>query len=287
MRYRYFYSCLLIFATLTVFPQNALLWKISDIAGNNSYIYGTIHLKDKRVYIYADTALNCMKTCDKLALELDMNPMNILKYSEMLFLKDDLTLRDIFDEEDYKIISANTEKSTGLNFTFFERLKPVALLSVVMQNLLAGDVDFTLDEFFYQKGTQVKMDVIGLETFDEQFMLLETIPVEYIIDFLKNPEKGISELEPIICNYQAAHIDELLKLMQDDETMVALSNDFLDERNIKMADKIDEILRNNTLFVAVGAGHLPGEKGIVSLLRQKGYSVSPVMLKTPAELECE
>ncbi len=281
-----FILLILVLPDFCVFSQNSLLWRISDIKNNNSYLYGTIHLKDKRVFAYADTVVGCLKTCDKLALELDLNPMNMLQYSNMLFLPGDSTLKDIFTTKDYDTIDKVVEKITGMKFVFFERFKPVALLSVVMENMLPGDMEVTLDEYIYQKGTEMHKEVVGLETFDEQFKLLESIPLASLVDFLKHPEKTISDLDSMVCDYRKSKLNELLRSMQEDETMVSLKNEFLDERNIRMAAKIDSLLTDNTFMIAVGAGHLPGEKGLINLLKQKGYTLSPVKLENPVELKC-
>ena len=278
---------ILIISSSNVFSQNALLWKISDADNRNSYLYGTIHLKDERVFAYADTVIGCMKMCDKVVLELDLNPMNLLQYSNMLFLTGDSTLKDFFNGKDYDTIVNTVEKTTGMQFSFFERFKPVALLSVVMENILPGDMETTLDEFFYKKGIQMHKEIVGLETFDEQFKILESIPMESVIDFLKHPEKTISDLDPMICDYLNTKLNELLRLMQEDETMANLKKEFLDERNIKMAAKIDSLFKNNTLTIAVGAGHLPGEKGLINLLKKKGYKLTPIVLEVPADMKCD
>jgi len=268
--------------------QNALLWKICDDKSQNiSYIYGTIHLKDKRVFTYTDTVLSYLDSCDKLVLELDLNPMNLFQYSDLMMLPADTTLHDLFKPDDLVVIKEVVKNITGMDFTTFEKLKPVVLLSFIMQYQLGGDMNFTLDEYLYQKGVEKSKEIIGLETVTEQFTLLETISLDIIVDYLKNPGDDDEELELMICDYLESNIDELLHIMQKDETMISLKEEFLDDRNRKMADKIDELLNESKILVAVGAGHLPGEYGIINLLIQKGYDVEPVILKVPENLKCD
>ena len=272
----------------SVKAQNALLWKIFDDKSQNiSYIYGTIHLKDKRVFTYTDTILSYLDSCDKLILELDLNPMNLFQYSDLMMLPADTTLHDLFKPDDLVVIKEVVKNITGMDFTTFEKLKPVVLLSFLMQYQLGGDMNFTLDEYLYQKGVEKSKEIIGLETVTEQFTLLETIPLDIIVDYLKNPGDEDEELELMICDYLESNIDELLHIMQKDETMISLKEEFLDDRNRKMADKIDELLNESRILVAVGAGHLPGEYGIINLLIQKEYDVEPVILEVPENLKCD
>ena len=277
-----------LFLVCSVKAQNALLWKICDDKSQNiSYIYGTIHLKDKRVFTYTDTILSYLDSCDKLILELDLNPMNLFQYSDLMMLPADTTLHDLFKPDDLVVIKEVVKNITGMDFTTFEKLKPVVLLSFLMQYQLGGDMNFTLDEYLYHKGVEKSKEIIGLETVTEQFTLLETIPLDIIVDYLKNPGDEDEELELMICDYLESNIDELLHIMQKDETMISLKEEFLDDRNRKMADKIDELLNESRILVAVGAGHLPGEYGIINLLIQKEYDVEPVILEVPENLKCD
>jgi uncharacterized protein YbaP (TraB family) len=290
---RLFTKAMLLFFGLIILPcfsasaQDALLWKIYDNqTRGTSYIYGTIHVKDSRAFVYTDTVLCYLDSCDKLVLELDLNPMNLLQYSELMVLPADSTLADVFKPDDLVVIKEEVENITGMGFAAFERLKPVVLLSLVMQYQMKGDMKVTLDEFFYLKGIRLGKKIIGLETIEEQFRLLETIPLEVIVDYLKNPVEDEAEMELIICDYMESKVDELLFLLQKDETMVTLKKEFLDKRNNKMAEKIDKLMHEGNILVAVGAGHLSGENGIVSLLKRKGYIIEPVILKAPVNVKC-
>ncbi|HJX71391.1 MAG TPA: TraB/GumN family protein [Bacteroidales bacterium] len=277
-----------IMRSFSISAQDAILWRIyGNGIRDTSWIYGTIHLRDKRVFIYADTVLSYLDLCDKLVLELDLNPLYLLQYSGLIMLPEDSTLHDVFKPDDLAVIIEQVENITGMDFSTFEKLKPVVLLSLVIQHQMRGDMSFTLDEFLYQKGVEKGKEIVGLETFEEQFRLLETIPLEMIADYLKNPMEDEKELELMICDYLTSDIDELLLIMQKDETMVTLKKEFLDDRNRKMAERTVKVLHDGVTLIAVGAGHLPGENGIINLLRQGGYVVEPVILEASEDLKCQ
>jgi uncharacterized protein YbaP (TraB family) len=268
--------------------QDALLWKISGNGNRNtSYIYGTIHLRDKRVFAFADTVLDYLDVCDKLVLEMDLNPLILMQSANLMMLPADSTLHDVFQPDDLSVIKEKVKITTGMDFASVEKLKPVVLFSLVMQHQMKGDMSYTLDEYLYQKGVERDREIVGLETFEEQFRLLETIPLEIITEYLKDPARDEDELELMICCYLESDIEKLLQIMQKDETMIVLKKEFLDDRNRKMAESIGILMQDNCVLVAVGAGHLAGKNGLISLLKQKGYFAEPVDLRIPEDLSCE
>lgn len=279
------------FVIIQSFPaitQDALLWKISGNENSNiSYIYGTIHLRDKRVFAFADTVLDYLDVCDKLVLEMDLNPLILMQSANLMMLPADSTLHDIFQPDDLSVIKEKVKRITGMDFASLEKLKPVVLFSLVMQHQMKGDMSYTLDEYLYQKGVERGREIVGLETFEEQFRLLETIPLEIITEYLKDPARDEEELELMTCCYLESDLDMLLQIMQKDEAMIALKKEFLDDRNRKMAESIDSFMRDNSVLVAVGAGHLAGEDGLINLLKQKGYFAKPVVLEIPGDYACD
>jgi hypothetical protein len=161
-------------------------------------------------------------------------------------------------------------------------LKPFALLSFALNSQLASEMEVTVDEWFYQGAQQRGKKISGLETMEEQMEILEKIPNEYIIDYFENIHKGKEDLETIITLYCRADLNQLLKLMQKDRVMATLEQQLITCRNKKMADRIIPLINSQPTFIALGAGHLPGQKGIIRLLEKKGYSLSPVRLNKSA-----
>lgn len=255
----------------------SLLWRInSEDLKSSSYLYGTIHVKDKRAFEFNDSVLSVFERCDVTALEVDLNPENIVQLAYKMMLPDDLTLEEIFSPEEYQIIKSVVEESTGMDISLFSRLKPIGILSMVMNFELSSDMDVTVDEFFYRKAKEQDKEVVGIETIDEQLEILENIPNNIIIEFFKDIDRINEDFEQIIILYRSAQLEKLLKLMQKDRYMVMLQKDLLINRNKKMADRISKLTNEKSAFIAVGAGHLPGKEGIINLLAKKGYILEPV-----------
>ena len=273
--------CLLLFACsilcLSDLAAQSLLWKIT---GNDlkeaSYIYGTIHIKDKRVFIFNDSVSAAFEKCKAVALEVDLSTENLILLSQKMILPGEQTLKDLFTNKEYELIKTVVEDVSGLDIGLFDRLKPITLLSLVMNFQFANDVDVSVDEYFYTKAKELDKEVIGIETIEEQLGIMDSIPYEYIIDYFSNIDKAQEEIENIISLYQSAQLEELLEMMQKDKSMVMISKNLLTDRNIRMAERIQPMINGQSTFIAVGAGHLPGKEGIINLLSGLGYIVEPV-----------
>jgi uncharacterized protein YbaP (TraB family) len=98
-----------------------------------------------------------------------------------------------------------------------------------------------------------------------------------LIDLCKNPNKAQSELKDMLAIYakQNGHAiyDYALKVSPE---MNFFQNELLDQRNIKWVEYLSPQFQQTSFFVAVGAGHLGGEKGLIKLLRNQGYTVTPI-----------
>ncbi|UCH15539.1 MAG: TraB/GumN family protein [Bacteroidales bacterium] len=257
----------------------SLLWKISggDL-DSTSYLFGTIHIKDKRVYCLNDSVLTAFEKCDAFAMEVDLNPENLAHLSSKMLLPDDQTLQDLFTEEEYQLITTVIEDITGMDILLFNRLKPIAILSLVMNFQFANDVDVSVDEYLYREAVTKDKKIIGIETIEEQLEILETIPNDYIIDYFKNIEHAEEDMEIIIKLYKSAELEDLLEMMLEDKSMVMIQKTLLTDRNIKMSERIQKLIKEQSVFIAVGAGHLPGREGIINMLTRAGYNVEPVKI---------
>jgi uncharacterized protein YbaP (TraB family) len=272
---------MLILFSVSVQAQS-LLWKIDGAKLNTaSYLYGTIHIKDKRVFQFDQKVYEVLDSCKVFAMEVDLDPSNLAGFAQHLMLPEGKTLHDIFSPEDYSLIKNILEKETGMNISMFDRMKPFVLLSLGLNSQIAGDMEVAVDEFLYRRAQQEGIKVKGLETIEEQMEMLDEIPNDYITDYFRNFQKGAEDLEEIIRLYCKADLDRLLCLMQEDKTMASLEKKIITKRNKRMVARIMPLIKEQPVFIAVGAGHLPGKKGILKLLDKKGYTVTPVMLKSP------
>ena len=257
---------------------NALLWKISgDQLSSSSYIFGTIHLKDKSVFQFSDSVLPRLEACEVYAPEMDLAPEKIAPLYSKLLLPEDSTLTDIFTPDEYRMIGDVLKKKTGMDISFFNKMRPIALMMLAMNSQLPDEEKFTFDEFLYLKAIAQHKTIEGIETPEEQFDLLGEITKEDILDYFRHPGQK-EDMEKMVVLYRQGKLDSLLTEMQNDTLNIDFQKNFITTRNYRMAFRIDTLIQRHTAFIAIGAGHLPGKEGVIGLLEKKGYRVKPVFV---------
>jgi uncharacterized protein YbaP (TraB family) len=122
-----------------------------------------------------------------------------------------------------------------------------------------------------------KMDNGFLETIYEQLDILEEIEIEDAFDYFSSDFDIMGEYEELLAKYLDGDIYSIYEDMKSDTTFGSYESSLLFERNIKWIPQIDSMINKNICFIAVGAGHLPGEEGLIQLLQNKGYTVKPVL----------
>lgn len=293
--------CLSIFALQP--SQAQLLWEISgkDLA-KPSYLYGTVHVGDERAYQFMDSLMPRIDAVDMMAgeLALDMSLMQSMDMMMSLFMPNDTTLKMLLPKDRYEeaksIIDQRLNESGMIMLSgMMERIKP-AFTSMMLMSLeqmgnmqqggsLAGEKP-PLDLHLQNVAKRMDKEVIGLETMKEQVSVFDRIPLTKQADMLyeelsaseEGAESAEQSLEKMLDWYAAGRLDSLYSFsynQMDNEMIDALLNG----RNHNMADRmIPYLQQGKTLFVAVGAAHLPGEQGVIELLREKGYTVKAVEL---------
>lgn len=278
--------------------EKALLWEISgkDLQ-KPSYLFGTIHIINKDDFFFTPAMENAFKSTDGVAFEIDMEDMTdiskIMGMMSSMYMKDNKTLKDLLSDEEYERVNAHFQKM-GLPLAFLERIKPMFL------SMMAGGgeemMGFSMDgngsssmvsyemELMEKAKTQEK-EISGLETMEFQMSLFDSIPYDAqakmllsSIDSEVESEEGDSQLEMMVKLYKSQDIQGMQNLMGDDpDALGGYEELLLQKRNRNWIPIIAEMIAVKPIFFAVGAGHLGGEEGVISLLRQEGYEVKAVM----------
>ncbi|MGB0932222.1 MAG: TraB/GumN family protein [Chitinophagales bacterium] len=306
-----FYSALKYLLFILVFctfcndlqSQNSLLWKIE---GNDleepSYLYGTMHSQDKRVHDLGKLAVPYIDECEAVALELvidstDMMRMVLTMFGEMMMK--DTTLQDLYEKEEYDLVKNFVTTELGMFSILFkiDQMKPlyISLFVEEMSSMDSGigkEMEVALDQFFQAVGAQKGKKLIGVETFEEQMSAFNRIPLkEQAAMLLEAVQLGQSETDtsiensmfPLMKHYLDQDLEGLMEWYDKEEKYAESSFNtiILLERNYRMADRMDKIIQSQNTFIAVGALHLPGEDGLIQLLSEKGYQLSPMVMELP------
>ncbi len=129
---------------------------------------------------------------------------------------------------------------------------------------------------------QQKKEIKGLETLEFQSAVFDSIPYEEQAKELLKSIDSISSyqkyFDTMITVYKTQRLMEIERLFKDTEFGMESHQDLLlNDRNKNWVGQLKNIMKNESVFVAVGAGHLVGKKGLIGLLRKEGYTLKPLM----------
>jgi uncharacterized protein YbaP (TraB family) len=246
--------CIVYCTCIFAFGQNysadrELLW---EITGNGlkqkSYLFGSLHSNDKRLFQLSDSVFSAMINTEKLILETDVF--------------------SLFNELDTR---------TNLPTTLYDKNGNPYTSEIDASKTFYGDEDGMpqfLDAYFQQYCLNAKKDFIPLETVKEQYDLLTD---EFQLSDKKIIDNALNNFthERLIELYLKGDLISIDKFMKANMSVQeGLYDEVITKRNVHMSQKLDSILKTKTsFFCAVGAGHLGGSNGIINLLRSKGYKV--------------
>lgn len=278
--------------SLSAFSQtknenNTLLWKIS---GNGiekpSYLFGTIHLICADDAILSDNLKKAISGCDEVYFEVDMdNIFEMMGAMNKMKMIGDTTLRDLLSEADYKKVKAHfEEKSSMLPFSKLETYKPMLAASTLEQGSMPCENTAMMEQVIMKEAKEYNKKIKGLETMSYQAGVLDSIPyklqAEQLVSYIDKASKGEvddTELKEMFKAYKSQDLKKLEELLvETDAGISAFTDILLYHRNQNWVEKLKSLVSKKSLLIAVGAGHLPGEKGIINLLRKEGYKVTPV-----------
>jgi len=288
---RFSAGLVLSFISLSVFAQNesanTLLWKIS---GNGlekpSYLFGTIHM------ICADDAhlsanmKKAISEVDEVYFEVDLNNfLEMVLALDKMKMKDGITLHQLLNDSDYKKVKNYFEENSSMvPFSMLETYKPLLAASTLEQATLPCDNTSMMEQVILEEAKDYSKKIRGLETMSYQAGVLDSIPyklqAQQLVSYIDSANKGADGnkmLEELFKAYKEQDLNKLEKLMvESDAGMSAFTDILLYHRNQNWVAKLKDLFPGNSLMIAVGAGHLPGEKGLINLLRKEGYKVTPV-----------
>lgn len=257
-----------------------LLWRIS---GNGlskpSYVYGTIHLQHKRLFYFPDSLYRVMDATEGLATEIDFR-----EYMDSLVRAgfeeaESEHLKEIKVHLDKKKISRSADsllKKYGLQSDKITKADLKMIRDKRMQQWLKeGEMPSIMDGYLYGLAVRQKKWVGGIEDLADQNDAFDDINADLTPESVLADEKVIKDMLYWMMNtYERADLDSI------DWMSKAGDPDYRDvvliRRNIKMARRMDSLSAIRSMLFLVGAAHLPGDSGVLTLLRNRGFTVEPV-----------
>lgn len=274
-------------AKLTVNKDdNTLLWEVSGKGlKGNSYIFGTFHLMCKDDIKFSEQLKIAVNNSDLVYLEMDMDdPSVMLGGLLMMNMKDGKKLRDLYSIAEYEKVSTYFKDELHLPIGLLEKTKPFFLAAMLYPKLMPCKNISGVEQELMSLAKLQKKEIKGLETMEFQSSVFDSIPYEeQAKDLLKSIDSMQSYqqyFDTMIAVYKTQRLNEIEQQLNDTTFGMEKHQDLLlNDRNKNWVAQLNKIMKTQSVFVAVGTGHLVGKEGLISLLRKEGYTLKPVLNK--------
>ena len=262
---------------------NTLLWQVSgkDLK-NPSYLFGTFHLLCKDDIKFSEQLKSSLQSTDEVYMEMDMDdPSTMLSGLLYMNMKDGKKLKDLYTTDEYKKVESYFSDSLGMPMMMFQSIKPYFLVAMLYPKMMDCKTASGVEEELMSLAKENKKEIKGLETMQFQASVFDSIPYQWQAkELLKNIDSFSfykKEFDTMVLEYKNQQLSVMEKLLAKSEFGSDKYEDILlTNRNINWVGQLKSIMKKESVFVAVGAGHLVGEKGLLNLLRKEGYIVEPL-----------
>jgi uncharacterized protein len=256
--------------------KKSLLWQIKGgLLVEPVYLFGTMHVRDQRVFRHIEHLKSCVQQCDNFAAEFDLTSMEGQYQQKGFWYKDDFSLKKSLNKNIYEKLSLIFKRETGLKLAQFNNFLPVAVHNILTDSQFQHENSSSLDEELAQFAQIEGKMMWGLESFEAQADIIGQMPIKAQLQSLKSLAVNFGKTRRQLKNTTELYLngDIISLLKQVKQTAGAMKKMLLYDRNEIMARRIIEIGKSGSLFAAVGAGHLAGERGLLRLLKLAGCRV--------------
>lgn len=287
----------------TTMASAQLLWRVS---GNGlakpSYIVGTYHLAKVSFVDSIPGLRDAMNATEQAYGELNMvetitDPAMTQKVQQSMLMPDGKTIDTVLTPEQYARLNAFLSKMLGTDLenpmlASMKQMSPGALyvqlqaLAAMMKEGSALNLTEQFDSYFQQVAQENGKAVGGLETMDQQIEILygSATPerqVEHLMCFVDNADYYLDVMDRTITAFYSQDLQAIEdinaeKMGQSCDSTPEEDDQLINNRNANWAKALPEIMAAHSTLLAVGVAHLPGEKGLLQLLRAQGYTVEAV-----------
>jgi len=261
---------------------NSLLWSIEKEGQPKSYLFGTMHMIELEYYNFSNKLKSRILSSDKVIMEIAGTPNPIEAFNLMVL--DSGSVEDFFTKEQLATIVEFMDKKLNISPKQFRerysKMKPFLILQTLTQAYFS-DSATSYDLQIIQLAKENNIGIEGFETMEEQLAFFDEIPdykmAELIVTSIKNFEKEKKETIKLQKLYAKEKVNKLIPLMKKQSPeFMAYEDIFLSNRNKKWISKIIKFTKKHRCFIAVGAAHLFGENGVINLLKQNGFKLTPI-----------
>jgi uncharacterized protein len=268
--------------------ERGLLFRLDRAGVPPSYVFGTIHSADPRVTALPAPVVGALRGVRTFAREIELSERDLADFFDAAQFDDGRRLTDYVDAATYAAIRVALGAAAPPEATL-RRMKPWAvLLKLAEFPDSANPGGDTLDRVLLAEAHRRRLEIVGLELADEQVSAFDAIPLASqvaLVHFVLTERGSLArDHDAAVAAWLDRDLGRLAALNAEPGRrtpavaphFAALTRHLIEDRSVVMAHRLTLPLRRGRVFVAIGAMHLYGERGLLALLREQGYRVRRV-----------
>jgi uncharacterized protein len=265
--------------------NRGLLWRVRKAGAPPSHVFGTIHVGDARLADLPPQVRAALGSAQSLMLEFLPNPYTRERFLEAAMYQDGRTLEREIGAADFERVLEHL-KPIGLAREFVNKMKPWGVLINLRST---GDAEaLPPDSQLLRLAGERRLPLRQIENVEEQIFTFDELAMESQVALLRHSlahrEELLALAERTLQAYLERDLARIWRLREDfirrypgvAAHQAAMTKRVVLDRNVVMAFRMQRELRRGNAFVAVGALHLYGEKGVLALLESDGYRAARV-----------
>ena len=262
--------------------KRGLLWKINvDSKSAPGYLFGTMHSAGSIATDKVSQVFPFIRECTGYFGESDIDQLLTKPFQTASAVWEGL--RQLLSPPSYAKSRHQLWQRYKLELDDIQHLPPMLLSTLIGEKMLSAPTREALDIQLWNLAKNHGLDVKGLESVEEQEKIYAGIPLTYQIRQLKKMILNLSGSCKSLLRIEDAYFrDDLTALYRLTHKHLGKTKKIiLYDRNRIMAQRIGTLLHDTSsaIFFAIGAAHLPGQKGVLRLLKQSGYGLKPILLE--------
>ncbi len=259
----------------------SILWRISRPGYPASHILGTMHISNRAAFRYIDQLTRYVLDAQLFVAETDIRAMHEkMSHPDAMHIPMGKTLHDLISPKKYKKIHQLCLKVFKLDLDTMSNMPPVLIINLLMQQLMQKDYQHSLDAHLWQIADQQGLILKGLESVEDQQEVFDQMSLQWqtkqLLSMLSNISKFRKSTRMMMQMYERQEIFKLYRYTK--KQLGGMRKILLYDRNQKMLDVLLDYLPQHKCFIAVGAAHLPGYRGLLRQIKHAQYRVEAVNL---------
>lgn len=284
---RYLISLLLLIPFSSV---GHVFYKLEHVEHPTSYLFGTMHMLCSPDVVIPNAVQQAFMDAEQLVVEIDLTDVQQIHLIQANLKQDPLNyLDEHLTSEQQTQLSERVERVLQVPFPAMKEVRPFFLNALFMQQYMdCSETMLLMDEAFITRSKSSQKPVVGLESALDQLQVFDSLPladqVASLLEVALNPEQTKLEVKELEELYLADDSAALYRyILEQSDGSPQFEETVLKQRNHRWVEQFMEMLPQHSSFIAVGAGHLGGQDGLIQLLQQQGYQLTPIAVDFKAQ----